>query len=169
MYPIQDVDAAVVNVWCQDKTLAVCSDADWRKWFICRTCSCTTNACKSKFPCLINKHSCTSEMVSYTNIHVHDVQINHVILTSYYLNTEDVLVTELNNLILSGARVTYICCLFTFITVYNIQEVIRVGTTDKENILPLYFDHYLNLCYLHLYSQCFYCYQYNLVHHSVTQ
>lgn len=85
-------------------------------------------------------------MVSYTNIHVHDVQINHVILTSYYLNTEDVLVTELNNLILSGARVTYICCLFTFITVYNIQEVIRVGTTDKENILPLYFDHYLNLC-----------------------
>lgn len=84
-------------------------------------------------------------MVSYTNIHVHDVQINHVILTSYYLNTEDVLVTELNNLILSGARVTYICYLFTFITVYNIQEVIRVGTTDKENILPLYFDHYLNL------------------------
>lgn len=90
---------------------------------------------------------------------------------SYYLNTEDVLVIELNDLILSGARVTYICCLFTFITVYNIQEVTRVGTTDKEKILhvPLYFEHDLNLCYLHLYSQFFYCYQYHLVHHSMTQ
>ena len=63
---VQDMDALVVTICCQDPTLTVCSDVPRFKWFLFSRRS--TGVSKTELARCVDHHNCTGGKVSHADI-----------------------------------------------------------------------------------------------------